>query len=150
MEPGAEDRSRYGEFGRALTTAREIPPKFTQKRLGAQLGVDQTLVSAWGRGRKLSRLTRSQVTDIEQALGPQRCPPGTLLDILFGAPVTQLPRAATPEAFVSELRRLLRWWDENHPHGPPAEGGADEGERTLRPGAPRTGRTGTQGRKRQA
>ena len=150
MPKGIDDIQRDERFGKALLKARKARGKaWTQAFLAQQIGSDQTLISAWERGLKVPR-SRWRIEQLEDALGPGVCPPGTLTEILFGPSPPPLSRqeAQTPRALVALMRELLEELDRQLPDDQP-EGGAEgtAGTRLVRPGRHSILRTDSQGKR---
>lgn len=148
-----EDQERLDRFGTALRGALASGGRIrTQDALAAALGVKQTTVSTWVTGKKAPR-QRSTVEDIERALGPGVCPPGTLQLALYGGEGLDPEPGSlpTPREIVGRIRRLLdeldRHLDADDGPGQPASALGARSAATLRSVAPRTPGTGTRGKR---
>lgn len=150
MAKGIDDIHRDERFGKALLKAREARGKtWTQTFLAKQIGVDQTLISAWEHGKKVPR-SRPRIEELEEALGPGVCPAGTLTEILFGPDPPPLSRseAQTPRAIIALVRELLEELDRQLPDDQPGGGAEGKGgSRVLRPGRHGTRRTDNRGKR---
>lgn len=93
----------------ALRDARTERGKiWSQTFLGDQVGVNQTTVSAWERGDKAP--TRGKVEELERVLGPGVCPPGRLVNLLFGPPPapTEAEEVQAPMSFSGSAGRIWK------------------------------------------
>jgi transcriptional regulator with XRE-family HTH domain len=151
-----EDQARLDRFGNALAAALKAGGRIrTQDKLADALGVKQTTVSTWVTAKKAPR-SRSTVEDIERALGPGVCPPGSLQQLLYGGGIEPDPAALpTPREIVGRIRRLLDELDrhlDDDGDAPRQQASARGGRRgaRLRSVDPDSPGTDTQGRKRRA
>jgi DNA-binding transcriptional regulator YdaS (Cro superfamily) len=149
-----EDQARLDRFGNALAAALKAGGRIrTQEKLADVLGVKQTTVSTWVTAKKAPR-SRSTVEDIERALGPGVCPPGSLQQLLYGGIDPDPVALPTPREIVERIRRLLdeldrHLDDDDAPRQQASARGGRRGARlrSVEPGSPGTD---TRGRKRRA